>query len=93
MSHSFRDIKKESRRMGIKNSSAGPWGSGKPEEGYTDGVGHCGHYDVELDKFGNCRDEDCRRDRLRKALQTGEAIRTPDGTIIWTPGIRIRKKI
>lgn len=87
----FKDIKKASRRIGINSTSAGPWGSGKPEEGYKDGVGLCGHYDVELDKFNYCRDEDCKRERLIKALHTGEAMKTPDGTILWTPGTIIRK--
>lgn len=87
----FQDIKRASRRMGIKSTSAGPWGKGKFEKGYTDGVGLCGHYDVELDRFNNCRDEDCRRDRLIKALHTGEAMKLPNGTLLWTPGTIIRK--
>lgn len=93
MSNSFRDIKRVSRFLGIKSKSAGPWGEGKPEGDYKDGVGLCGHYDVELDKFNNCRDEECRRERLINALHTGEAMRAPNGTIIWTHGTIIRKNI
>lgn len=89
MAGSFRDIKRASRVLGIKNKSAGPWGIGKPEA--IDGVGHCGHYDVELDKFGYCRDEECKKERLSNALHSGEAIKTPDGSIIWTHGSKIRK--
>lgn len=42
----------------------------------------CGHYDTP-DRFGFCRDEDCRKDRLVKALLEGKAQRLKDGTIIW----------
>ena len=82
-------IGKSTRGMGFKAKSAGPWGEGKPER--PDGVGKCGHYDVELADDGNCRDQDCKRDRLIAALHSGEAMKTPDGTIIWTPGHKIRK--
>jgi len=88
----FHDIKKVSGRMGIKKKSAGPWGEGKAEEGYRDGMcPACGHYDTEMDRFGYCRDEDCKRERFIKALHTGEAMKLPNGTIIWTPGTVIRK--
>ena len=87
---SWEDIKRESRRIGFKQKSAGPWGEGKPEA--PDGVGKCGHYDVELDKNGYCRDEECRRDRVIRALHDGEAMMSPSGTLIWTPGTTIRKK-
>ena len=46
-------LKRESRRMGFKNKSAGPWDEGKPERKH--GVGKCGHYDTELDAHGYCR--------------------------------------
>ena len=95
MSKSFRDIKKVSRRLGIKGKSAGPWGEGKPEA--KDGVcPACKQYDVELDKNGYCRDNDCKHDRLVKALIAGEAMKLPptpeepDGRIIWTPGTKLR---
>lgn len=84
----FGDIKKGSRKLGFKNKSAGPWGEGKPER--EDGVGKCGHYDVELTKDGYCRDEECRRNRLIRALHDGEAMRLEDGTILWTPGTKCR---
>jgi hypothetical protein len=84
-------LKRESRRMGHKTKSAGPWDEGAIDSKYKDGVGKCGHYDVELDRFGYCRDEECRRERLVKALHSGEAMRLPNGTLLWTPGHRIRK--
>lgn len=88
MSDSFRDIKKVSGRMGFKAKSAGPW-EGRPEA--KDGnCKSCGEYDVQLDNSGHCRDDNCRRDRLIKALYDGEAMKTKEGTIIWTPGHRIR---
>ena len=86
---SWKNIKRETQRVGFKQKSAGPWGEGKPEG--EDGTGKCGHYDVELDKFGYCRDEDCKRDRLIQALHDGEAFKSPTGTIIWTPGTKIRE--
>ncbi len=86
-------LKYESRRLGYKSRSAGPWDEGSVDAKYKGGVGLCSHYDVELDAFGNCRDEDCRRERLTKALHSGEAVRAPNGTIIWTPGHKIRKDL
>ena len=86
-------LRRESRRLGYKTKSAGPWGEGSTDSKYKDGVCKCGHYDVEMDSFGNCRDEDCRRERLTKALHSGEAVRAPNGTIIWTPGHKIRKDL
>lgn len=88
---SFHDIKRGSKKLGFKSKSAGPWGEGKPER--DDGVGKCGHYDVELDKNGYCRDEDCRRDRLIEALHSGEAMRLPNGTILWTIGMKCRTNL
>jgi hypothetical protein len=89
-------LRKTISRMGIKPTSAGPWCDGNPkgmlnEEGGVGGVGKCGHYDVELGSDGCCRDDECRRERLIKALEAGEAMMTPEGTILWTPGVKIRK--
>lgn len=81
-------IKRISGKMGYKHSSTGPWSSGKPS--VDGGVGKCGHYDEELDMHGYCRDRDCKRERFIEALHNGEAIRMPDGTIIWTPGIKVK---
>jgi hypothetical protein len=81
-------IKLSTRKLGFKGKSAGPWGEGRQEK--EDGVGICGHYDVELDEHGYCRDEECRYNRLIDALKKGEAMKTPDGTIVWTPGQKIR---
>ena len=88
----MKDLKQFSRRIGFKSSSAGPWNdvNSKPEENNND-VGKCGHYDIELSSDGYCRDENCRRARLKRALETGEAIRIPNGNIIWYPGTKIRK--
>ena len=84
-------IKKETRRLGVKAKSAGPWGEGKPEA--NDGVCiSCKTYDVELTEGGYCRDDDCKRDRLIKALYAGEAMKLPNGTILWTPGVKCNAK-
>jgi hypothetical protein len=87
-------IRKECFKMQIKTKSSGPWDeiSDMYKGKYRDGVGLCGHYDTELDDFGYCRDEDCKRDRLIKALYDGEAMKTKDGDIIWTPGFKIREE-
>lgn len=82
-------LKKESNRMGFKQKSAGPWDEGKPEAPF--GTGKCGHWDSELDRFGYCRDEDCKRDRFIKALHDGEAMKLPNGTLLWTPGNKLRR--
>lgn len=86
-------LKKAASRLLIKSKSAGPWDeiSEKERGKYHDGVGLCGHYDVELDENGYCRDEDCKFQRLLKALQSGEAMKTEDGLLIWTPGIKIKE--
>ena len=86
-------LKKACMKMQIKTKSAGPWDeiSEKEKGRYHDGVGLCGHYDVELDEFGYCRDEDCKWERFMKALQTGEAMKTKEGLIVWTPGTKIRE--
>ena len=45
--------------------------------------GKCGHYG-ELDKNSYCMDDDCRRDRLVKALIDGKARMLSDGyTLVW----------
>lgn len=85
----MKDLRKITRKMGFKNQSIGPWEI--VNTGYTDGVGKCGHYDVELGVDGYCRDEECRRKRLKRALEIGEAVRLNDGTIIWTDGVKIGK--
>ena len=79
------------RKMGFKSSSTGPWA----EKVYHDDGGicaNCGQYDIYLEgEF--CRDDDCKRDRLIKALHTGEAMMMKDGTLLWTPGTKIRADI
>ena len=86
---SFYDIKKGSKKLGFKGASAGPWGEGKPER--EGGVcPACDQYDVELDAFGYCRDEECRRNRFIKALRDGEAMKLPNGDLLWTPGTKCR---
>ena len=42
----------------------------------------CGHYDTPT-AMGYCQDEDCRRERLIKALHEGKAQKLKDGTIVW----------
>ena len=81
-------LKREARRMGFKNKSAGPWDEGKAEKEH--GVGKCGHWDSQLDDMGYCRDEDCRRERLIKALHNGEAMMTSTGVLLWTPGQKLK---
>jgi hypothetical protein len=44
--------------------------------------GKCGHWG-EVDRFGYCTDEDCRRDRLIKALHAGSAKKLPNGVLVW----------
>lgn len=46
-------------------------------------VGRCGHWDAEYDTHGYCRDAECRHDRLVRALQSGDAFRLKDGTLVW----------
>ena len=82
-------LKKSSRKLGFKSKSTGPWGDGDVKDS-ADGVGLCGHYDVELDSHGYCRDENCKHERLVKALYNGEAMMTKNGTLVWTPGSKIR---
>ncbi len=86
---SFTDVKRNSKSLGFNRSSTGPWGEGKPEaEGGV--CPACKQYDVELDKFGYCRDEDCKRERLIEALHSGEAMKLGSGDIVWTPGQKLR---
>lgn len=86
-------LRKSLYRMGIKSKSAGPWDEVSAEKRgrFTDGVGTCGHYDVELDAFGYCRDLECRRDRLTLAILNGEAMMSKDGVLIWAPGTKLRE--
>ena len=74
----MKDIKHVTHALEFRNVSAGPWSHG---EG-ADGVGKCGHYDVELDRHGYCRDEECRKKRLADALASGKAVKHGN-TIIW----------
>ena len=90
------DMRKFQKRMAIKDHATGPWSDGNKRSAMNEhgGVGFvcaCGHYDMEMDKWGNCRDEDCRRFRFMVALHKGEAMMLKNGDIIWTPGVKIRK--
>jgi hypothetical protein len=86
-------LKKMTSKMLVKSTSAGPWYNLSDEQKgkFRDGVGLCNHYDTELDSLGFCRDEECRRNRVMKALHSGEAMMTPDGVLVWCPGVKIRK--
>jgi hypothetical protein len=48
-----------------------------------DGVGRCGHWDSELDRYGFCRDSQCRHDRVIKAVQNGKARMTTEFGLVW----------
>jgi len=75
------DLDKLARRMGIRGTGdvfQGPSGL----EGIGE-VGKCGHWDSEYDRYGYCRDLDCRANRLVEALKAGRARKLPDGTILW----------
>ena len=88
------DLKKSLYKMGIKSQSAGPWVDLSEEQRgkFHDGVcPACGVYDTEMDPLGFCRDIECRRDRLTAALKSGEAMMNRDGTLVWAPGVKIRK--
>lgn len=63
-------LNQESRRLGFKTSSCGPWNdAGKSEyEGYCK---HCGRYDVEL-KNDCCRDKACRQSRFKTIFKHNE---------------------
>ena len=83
-------------KLNIKFHSTGPWTEGVRkhvlnEDGGVGFVCKCNHYDLESDKFGYCRDEDCRYTRMVRAFYSGEAIKLKDGTIVWTPGNKIVK--
>jgi len=43
----------------------------------------CDEWDSELDKFGYCRRQGCRADRLVADLKRNKARMQPDGTLIW----------
>ncbi len=87
--------KKASYKLYFKSSSTGPWRDGNPkhESNSDGGVGAimaCGHYDLHDDGMGYCRDEECRRNRLIEAFKKGEAMKLPNGNIVWTPGFVIK---
>ena len=92
-------LKKFSKRLEIKDKTSGPFGGGTDgyprgvmnETGGVGAIGFCGHYGEELDKLGNCRDSDCRYQRLIKAFYNGEAMKLKNGNIVWTPGFKIRR--
>lgn len=48
----------------------------------------CGQYDQELDRDGYCRDDLCKHKRIVHALMFGEARMLPNGTFIWTKGVK-----
>ena len=75
------DMRKHTRTMSVRSCgeafapAAGVEGIGE--------VGRCGHWDAEYDQYGYCRDRECRHERLVRALQSGDAWRMPDGTLMW----------
>lgn len=90
----MKDLDKSSRRMGFKQSSAGPWENSLSKDlTAIDGVCKaCGEYDVQLTKDGFCRDDECKTERLAEAFKRDEAVRLPNGTIVWmTDGTKIIK--
>lgn len=75
--------RRETRRMGLRGQGdlySSPGG----KVGVGEDVGKCGHWDAEYDAHGYCRDLDCKRERLLKALQCGDAFMTKDGILVWT---------
>lgn len=84
-------VKKFTRKMGFGNSQGQLFGGSVDRAKYRDGIGLCGHYDTELDAGGFCRDDDCRHERLVKALKEGRAMKVGD-TIVWNtamePGVK-----
>ena len=92
----MQDVWHIKNKLGIKNHSSGPWQDGVRKQSInrdgTVGVDClCGHWDLETDKFGYCRSEDCRYERLVKAFYNGEAMKLKDGSILWTPGVKLVK--
>lgn len=79
-------LKRESRRMGFRPHSVWSMANSQTDESKCR---ECGQY-TEVDCFGFCLDDDCRRIRFIRALHNGEATRLTDGTILWTPGKKIR---
>lgn len=89
------DMYKTKKRLQIKDHSTGPWADGVRkhvlnEDGTVGIICACGHWDLEIDRMGYCRDENCRYERLVKAFYSGEAAKLKDGTIVWTPGFKLR---
>jgi hypothetical protein len=80
------------RPGGLPKSSVGFSG-----DNYDDELGgicpNCGQYEQELAKDGYCRDEDCHHDRIVKAIKKGEARMLPNGTFLWTKGVKTFKDI
>ena len=92
----MQDLWKAQNKLNIKDHSAGPWmdgvrSSALNKDGTVGYVGKCGHWDWETDRFGFCRDEECRRERFIQALYKGEAMMLKDGSIVWCNGVVIRK--
>jgi len=81
----MKDLRRASRKIGFKQQSAGPWELSQSKElKHKDGVcPACNEYDTELNKFGFCREIDCKRDRVVSALKRGEAMMLPNGTLLW----------
>ena len=81
------DLKEQLRRMYIKNRSVGFDGAPKDAVDENGEVGgncpKCGRYEIELDRFGYCRDERCKHKRYIEAVKMGSVQRLSDGTIIW----------
>lgn len=88
----MKDLRKMSRMAGFKQQSAGPWELSQSDQiKYKDSeYPACHKYDTQPDKFGFCRNNECRGDRLIGALMRGEARRLSNGTLIWyQDGIKI----
>lgn len=89
-----RDLKAHSRRQGTLKAC---WPDSTDE--VSDKCPACDYFEP-LDAFGFCRTDECRRNRLVKALEKGEAmmVLSPDpenpgrkqSVLVWTPGQNIR---
>lgn len=78
--------KGDGRPEGIKKGS-GPWNE-YMDESLGGECPNCGLYEQELAKDGFCRRAECNHDRIVKALINGEARMLPNGTFIWTKGVK-----
>ena len=92
----MQDMSKTKKKLGIKEYSTGPWQEGVSKhtlnaDGTVGVICKCSHWDLESDRMGYCRDENCRYERLVKAFYNGEAVKLKNGTILWCPGVKIRK--